>query len=207
MDWSLWFLDWRICAEIYFSLSQLWWAESAVWKGLQIFKNKNFNWWCWRFWAQRSKKQSRAFRTSIRTPLHYAVRSPSSRDNLCPLSCGWGGDHWLCCWGRIWCGRQSLEETWMKQTKQKKTFTAFHKTYVVILFFFFKNYPYCMIIIYGLSSKWHCWSNSCWLAVFLFLSMSSAGLVVTQRLLERKKTMRGDRGSREWGQEVGRWLW
>lgn len=45
-----------------------------------------------------------------------------------------------------------------------------------------------MIIIYGLSSKWHCWSNSCWLAVFLFLSMSSAGLVVTQRLLERKKT-------------------
>lgn len=45
-----------------------------------------------------------------------------------------------------------------------------------------------MIIIYGLSSKWHCWSNSCWLAVFLFLSMSSAGLVVTERLLERKKT-------------------
>lgn len=150
-------------------------------------------------------RRNKAFRTSIRTPLHYAVRSPSSRDNLCPLSCGWGGDHWLCCWGRIWCGRQSLEETWMKQTKQKKTFTAFHKTYVVILFFL--NYPYCMIIIYGLSSKWHCWSNSCWLAVFLFLSMSSAGLVVTQRLLERKKTMRGDRGSREWGQEVGRRLW
>lgn len=24
----------------------------------------------------------------------------------------------------------------MKQTKQKKTFTAFHKTYVVLLFFF-----------------------------------------------------------------------
>lgn len=40
---------------------------------------------------------SRAFRRSTRTPLRCDVQSPSSRGNLCPLSCGWGRAHWPCC--------------------------------------------------------------------------------------------------------------
>lgn len=50
-----------------------------------------------------------AFRRSTHTPLHCDVQSPSSRGNLCPLSCGQGLVHWLCWWGRIWSGRESLE--------------------------------------------------------------------------------------------------
>lgn len=52
---------------------------------------------------------SRAFRMSTRTPLRCDVQSPSSRGNLCPLSCGWGRAHWPCCWRRICSGMESLQ--------------------------------------------------------------------------------------------------
>lgn len=57
------------------------------------------------------EKASRAFRRSTRTPLRCVVQSPSSQGSLCPLSCGWGPGRWLCWSGRIWSGKESLEET------------------------------------------------------------------------------------------------
>lgn len=42
-------------------------------------------------------KTSHASRRGIHTPLHCVFQSPSSRDNLCPLSGGRGPGRWLCC--------------------------------------------------------------------------------------------------------------
>ena len=123
------------------------------------------------FFHGEKKKPSRAFRRSTRTPLRCVAQSPSSRGSLCPLSCGWGPGRWLCCSGRIWSGRESLEETgrgwwrWCDEDRKMLELDSSARIYHV------KFTPNEAV---ESKSRW----------CFCFLSQraeSSAGLPVTQR--------------------------